>query len=485
MTNDDKRPAGGTDSFDVVVIGGGPAGYPAALRAAQNKLSVACIDEWKNRDGTAAFGGTCLNAGCIPSKALLESTELYHRLHEEFALHGIRVSGAQLDLAQMQKRKAGVVRAMTQGILALFKAAGVTPLQGHGRLLAGRQVEFTAHDGTRRTLSARHVVLASGSTPIELRSAPFQPPHIIDSWGALELDAVPKRLGVIGAGVIGLELGSVWRRLGAEVVVLEALPEFLAFADQQLAREALRHLKKQGLDIRLGAKVSGARVAGATVEVSYGDAQGEQQLRVDRLIVAVGRRPYTQELFAADSGVQLDERGFVKVDEHCRTGVEGVWAVGDCVRGPMLAHKGKEEGAMVADLIAGRYGEMNYQVIPSVIYTAPEIAWVGLTEEQVKASGREYKSGVFPFLADGRARAMEQASGFAKVIAARDDDEILGVHIVGPLAGELIAEAVLAMEYSASSEDLQRTIHAHPTLSEAVHEAALAADKRSIDSINR
>jgi dihydrolipoamide dehydrogenase len=485
MTNDDKRPAGGTDSFDVVVIGGGPAGYPAALRAAQNKLSVACIDEWKNRDGTAAFGGTCLNAGCIPSKALLESTELYHRLHEEFALHGIRVTGAQLDLAQMQKRKAGIVRTMTQGILALFKAAGVTPLQGHGRLLAGRGVEFTAHDGARRTLSARHVVLASGSAPIELRSAPFQAPHIVDSCGALELDAVPKRLGVIGAGVIGLELGSVWRRLGAEVVVLEALPQFLAFADQQLAREALRHLKKQGLDIRLGAKVSGAKVVGAAVEVSYGDAQGEQQLRVDRLIVAVGRRPYTQELFAADTGVQLDERGFVKVDEHCRTGVEGVWAIGDCVRGPMLAHKGKEEGVMVADLIAGGYGEMNYQVIPSVIYTAPEIAWVGLTEEQVKASGREYKSGVFSFLADGRARAMEQASGFAKVIAARDDDEILGVHIIGPLAGELIAEAVLAMEYSASSEDLQRTIHAHPTLSEAVHEAALAADKRSIDSINR
>ena len=485
MTNDEKRAAGPGDSFDVVVIGGGPAGYPAALRAAQNKLTVACIDEWKNHDGTAAFGGTCLNAGCIPSKALLESTELYHRLQEEFALHGIRVSGAQLDVAQMQKRKSGIVRTMTQGILALFKAAGVTPLQGHGRLLAARKVEFTAHDGARRTLSARHVVLASGSAPIELRSAPFKAPQIVDSWGALELDAVPKRLGVIGAGVIGLELGSVWRRLGAEVVVLEALPEFLAFADQQLAKEALRHLRKQGLDIRLGAKVSAATLAGGAVEVKYSDAQGEQAVRVDRLIVAVGRRPYTQDLFSADAGVQLDERGFVKVDEHCRTGTDGVWAIGDCVRGPMLAHKGKEEGVMVADLIAGSYGEMNYKVIPSVIYTAPEIAWVGLTEEQVKASGRAYKSGVFPFLASGRARAMEQASGFAKLIAARDDDEILGVHIIGPLAGELIAEAVLAMEYAASSEDLQRTIHAHPTLAEAVHEAALAADKRSIDSINR
>ena len=483
MANDDKRAPG--DAFDVIVIGAGPAGYPAAIRAAQNKLSVACIDEWKNHDGTATFGGTCLNAGCIPSKALLESTELYHRLHEEFAVHGIKVSGVALDLAQMQKRKSGVVRAMTQGIVALFKAAGVTGLQGHGRLLAGRKVEFTAHDGSRRTLSARHVVLASGSVPIELRSAPFKSPHIVDSWGALEFEAVPKRLGVIGAGVIGLELGSVWRRLGAEVVVLEALPEFLAFADQQLAREALRHFRKQGLDIRLGAKVTGATVAGGAVDVSYSDAKGEQRLSVERLVVAIGRRPYTQDLFAADTGVQLDERGFIRVDESCRTGVENVWAIGDCVRGPMLAHKGKEEGVMVADLIAGRYGEMNYKVIPAVIYTAPEIAWVGLTEEQVKASGRDYKTGTFPFLASGRARALEQAVGFAKVVAARDDDEILGVHIVGPYAGELIAEAVLAMEYSASSEDLQRTIHAHPTLSEAVHEAALAVDKRSIDSINR
>jgi dihydrolipoamide dehydrogenase len=479
----DPKSAG--DSFDVIVIGAGPAGYPAAIRAAQNKLSVACIDEWKNHDGTATFGGTCLNAGCIPSKALLESTELFHRAQEEFSVHGIKLSGIGLDLAQMQKRKSGVVRTMTQGIVALFKAAGVTGLQGHGRLLAGRKVEFTAHDGSRRTLSARHVVLASGSAPIELRSAPFKSPHIVDSWGALEFEAVPKRLGVIGAGVIGLELGSVWRRLGAEVVVLEALPDFLAFADQQLAREALRHFKKQGLDIRLGAKVSGATVAGDAVTVTYSDSKGEQKVSVDRLVVAVGRRPYTQDLFAADTGVQLDERGFVRVDDSCRTGVENVWAIGDCVRGPMLAHKGKEEGVMVADLIAGRYGEMNYKVIPAVIYTAPEIAWVGLTEEQVKASGREYKTGSFPFLASGRARALEQAVGFAKIVAARADDEILGVHIVGPYAGELIAEAVLAMEYSASSEDLQRTIHAHPTLSEAVHEAALAVDKRSIDSINR
>ncbi len=473
------------DSFDVVVIGGGPAGYPAAIRAAQNKLSVACIDEWKNRDGTMSFGGTCLNAGCIPSKALLESTELYHRAQEEFALHGIRTGGVSVDVAQLQKRKAGIVKTMTQGILALFKAAGVTPLQGHGRLLPGRKVEFTAPDGTRRELTARQVILASGSAPIELKSAPFQAPHIVDSWGALDFDSVPKRLAIIGAGIIGLELGSVWRRLGGEVTVLEALPDFLPTADQQLAKEAARHFKKLGLDIRLGAKVTGAQVTSGAVQVAYTDSKGEQTLTVDKLFVAIGRRPYTRDLLAAGTGVELDERGFIKVDHQCRTGADGVWAVGDCVRGPMLAHKGKEEGVMVADLIAGRFGEVNYKTVPSVIYTAPEIAWVGETEEQVKASGRSYKVGVFPFLASGRARAMEQAQGFAKIVAAQDDDEILGVHIIGPLAGELIAEAVLAMEYSASTEDLQRTIHAHPTLSEAVHEAALAADKRAIDSINR
>ncbi len=473
------------DSYDVVVIGGGPAGYPAAIRAAQNKLTVACIDEWKNHDGSAAFGGTCLNAGCIPSKALLESSELYHRAHEEFAAHGIRTAGVTLDLAQMQKRKTGIVKTMTQGILALFKGAGVTALQGHGRLLPGRRVEYTAHDGARRELTARHVVLASGSSPMELPSAPFNGRSIVDSWGALEFDSVPRRLGVIGAGVIGLELGSVWRRLGSEVVVLEALPDFLAIADQQLAKEALRHFRKQGLDIRLGAKVTAAAESGASVKVTYTDAKGEQSLSVDKLVVAIGRRPFTKDLLSAGTGVEVDERGFIKVDHHCKTAAEGVWAVGDVVRGPMLAHKGKEEGVMVADLIAGRYGEVNYGIVPSVIYTAPEIAWVGQTEEQVKAAGRPCKLGVFPFMASGRARAMEQAQGFAKIVAAQDTDEILGVHIVGPMAGELIAEAVLAMEYSASSEDLQRTIHAHPTLSEALHEAALAADKRAIDSINR
>ncbi len=472
--------------FDVIVIGGGPAGYPAAIRAAQNGLKAVCIDEWKNYDGSATFGGTCLNAGCIPSKALLESSELFHRAQSEFATHGIKTGTVSLDIAAMQKRKAGIVKTMTGGIVQLLKSAGVTAMQGHGKLLPNRQVEFTAHDGTKQTLSARHVVLASGSQPMPLKSAPFDGKHIVDSWGALEFESVPKRLGVIGAGVIGLELGSVWRRLGAEVVVLEAMPGFLAMADQQLSKEALKHFKKQGLDIRLGAKVTGASVKSGAVDVTYTDSSdATQSLTVDKLIVCIGRRPYTDNLLADGTGVKLDARGFIEVDEHCHTGVENVWAVGDCVRGPMLAHKGKEEGVAVADRIAGLYSHVNYDAIPSVIYTAHEIAWVGQTEEQVKASGRAYKVGSFPFLASGRARAMEASQGFAKVVVAADDDQILGVHIIGPMAGELIAEAVLAMEYSASAEDLQRTIHAHPTLSEALHEAALAADKRAIDMPNR
>jgi dihydrolipoamide dehydrogenase len=474
-----------SDAYDVVVIGAGPAGYPAAIRAGQNKLKVACVDEWQNTDGSYAFGGTCLNAGCIPSKALLESSELFQRAKDEFATHGIQIGTLTLDLGAMQKRRASVVKTMTNGINTLFKANAVVGIQGHGRLLPGNKVVVKAADGSEKTLEAKHVILASGSTPIRLRSVPHDGKYIVDSWNALEFDAVPKRLGVIGAGVIGLELGSVWRRLGSEVVVLEALEQFLPMVDQTIAKEAQRHFKKQGLDIKLGAKVLSAAVSGAAVDVVYTDAQGEHSLQVDKLIVAVGRRPFTEGLLAEGSGVQLDERGFIKVDEHCRTSAPNVWAVGDVVRGPMLAHKGKEEGVMVADLIAGHYGEVNYNVIPSVIYTQPEIAWVGQTEEQVKASGRPYKTGAFPFAASGRARAMEAGAGMAKIVSAKDDDEVLGVHVIGPMAGELISEAVLAMEYSASTEDIQRTIHAHPTLSEAIHEAALAVDKKAIDGLNR
>lgn len=472
-------------SFDLVVIGAGPAGYIAAIRAAQHGMSVACIDEWQNRDGKYAFGGTCLNAGCIPSKAMLESSELFHRAEHEFKKHGITAGDLAVDVGQMQKRRAGIVRQLTGGIAGLFKANKVEGLVGHGKLLAGKKVEFTPADGDVEILDATNVILAPGSVPIELPFAPFDGETIIDSWDALELDAVPERLGVIGAGVIGLELGSVWARLGAAVTILEAMDDFLFMADRDVADTAAKEFKKQGLDIRLGAKVTAAKAGKKGVKVDYEDKSGAQSIEVDKLIVAVGRRPFTDGLLAEDSGIQLDDRGFIVVDDECRTRVKGVYAVGDAVRGPMLAHKGSEEGVMTADLIAGEIAEVNYDVIPSVLYTAPEIAWVGKTEAEVKESGRPYKTGSFPFAANGRAKALEQTSGMVKVIAAADDDEILGVHIVGPMAGELIAEAVLALEFSASTEDIQRTIHAHPSLSEALHEAALAADKRALNYMNR
>jgi dihydrolipoamide dehydrogenase len=470
--------------FDVVVIGAGPGGYIAAIRAAQHGMSVACIDEWKNRDGKYAFGGTCLNAGCIPSKAMLESSELYHRAAHEFKKHGIKTGKLGLDVAAMQKRRAGIVRQLTGGIAGLFKANKVEGLVGHGKLLAGKKVEFTPVDGDPEVLEARNVILASGSVPIELPFAPFDGETIIDSWDALELEAVPERLGVIGAGVIGLELGSVWSRLGSDVTILEAMDDFLFMADRDVANTAARDFKKQGIDIRLGAKVTAAKAGKKGVKVEYEDKDGSHVVEVDKLIVAVGRKPFTEGLLAEDAGIQLDDRGFIVVDDECRTRVKGVFAVGDSVRGPMLAHKSSEEGVMAADLIAGEIAEVNYNVIPSVIYTAPEIAWVGKTEAEVKESGRPYKKGSFPFAASGRAKAMEQTSGMVKIISAEDDDEVLGVHIVGPMAGELISEAVLALEFSASTEDIQRTIHAHPSLAEAVHEAALAVDKRALNYMN-
>ena len=474
-----------SEPYDVVVIGAGPAGYIAAIRAAQHGMRVACIDEWQNRDGKYAFGGTCLNAGCIPSKALLESSELFHRAQHEFAKHGIVAGEVSLDLAAMQKRRASIVRQLTGGIGGLFKANKVDGLVGHGRLLAERKVEFTAADGKSQVLAPRHVILASGSAPIELPIAPFDGESIIDSWDALELEAVPARLGVVGAGVIGLELGSVWSRLGSSVTIVEAMDDFLFMVDRDIAAAAWKDFKQHGLDIRLGAKLTGAKAGKKGVTVDFENSSGRQSLEVDKLIVAVGRRPYTEGLLADDSGIQLDERGFIVVDDECRTKVKGVYAIGDCVRGPMLAHKGSEEGVMVADLIVGETAEVNYRAIPSVIYTAPEIAWVGQTEADVQKSGRPYKTGSFPSLASGRAKAMEQTSGLVKIVSAEDDDEILGVHIVGPMAGELIAEAVLAIEFAASTEDLQRTIHAHPSLAEAVHEAALAVDKRALNYMNR
>ena len=472
-------------AYDVAVIGGGPAGYPAAIRAAQNGLRAVCVDEWRNRDGSQAFGGTCLNAGCIPSKALLESSELYHRAASEFKAHGIAVSDLSMNVGTMQSRKERIVRQLTRGIETLFKSNAVKGIRGHGRLLGNGRVEITDPDGEVAEISAAHAIIATGSTPVELSVAPFDGDRIVDSWGALEFDSVPGRLGVVGAGVVGLELGSVWQRLGASVVVLEALDDFLCMADEQIAKDALRHFRRQGLDIRLGANVRRAAVEGDSVHVDYERAGADEQLEVDRLIVCVGRRPFTADLLAGESGVELDDRGFVKVDEQCRTTAPRIWAVGDVVRGPMLAHKGTEEGIMVADLIAGKLAEVNYDAIPSVIYTAPEIAWVGKTEAELRDNGIAYKVGTFAFAANGRAKGMEQTAGMVKLICAEEDDELLGVHIVGPVAGELIAEAVLAMEFCASGEDLQRTIHAHPTLTEAIHEAALAADNRAIHAINR
>ena len=472
-------------SFDVVVIGAGPAGYIAALRAAQHGMSVACIDEWQNRDGKYAFGGTCLNAGCIPSKALLESSELFHRAGHEFKKHGISVSAPEIDVAQMQKRKQGIVRQLTGGIAGLFKAGKVEGLVGHGRLMASRKVELTPADGDVEIIDAKHVILASGSEPIELPMAPFDGDKIVDSWGALDFDAVPGTLGVVGGGVIGLELGSVWARLGAKVEVIEALDDFLFMADRDVAKEAARQFKQQGLTIHLGAKLTGAKATAKGVNVEYESKDGKQKASYERLVIAVGRRPFTKGLLADDAGVTLDDRGFIVVDDECRTSVRGVYAIGDCVRGPMLAHKGSEEGVMAADLIAGEIAEFNYDVIPSVIYTAPEIAWVGKTEQEVKASGRAYKTGSFPFAASGRAKAMEQTGGMVKMISAKDDDELLGVHIIGPMAGELIGEVVLAMEFQASTEDIQRTIHAHPSLAEAIHEASLAVDKRALNFPNK
>ncbi len=472
------------EKFDVVVIGGGPAGYVAAIRAAQLGLKTACVDAFVGKDGKPALGGTCLNVGCIPSKALLDSSKQFHNLTHSFADHGISAKDATIDVKAMIGRKDKIVKQFTGGITMLFKGNKVTPYAGFGKLLPDRQVEITGHDGAKQVIAGTNVILAAGSKPIELPFAKFDGKLIVDNAGALDFDATPKRLGVIGAGVIGLELGSVWKRLGAEVTVLEALPEFLAAADADIAKAAAREFKKQGLDIRLRAKLGKAEIKKNEVHLTYTDAKGENTLVVDKLLVAVGRRAATEGLLADGTGVKLDERGRVQVDGHCWTGVEGVWAVGDCVRGPMLAHKGSEEGIAVAEIIAGKPGHVNLDTVPWVIYTEPEIAWVGKTEAQLKAENIPYKTGNFPFAAIGRAVAMNETAGMVKVIAHAETDRLLGVHMVGACVSELIAEAVVAMEFHGSAEDLARICHAHPTLSEAVHEAALAVDKRAIHKAN-
>jgi dihydrolipoamide dehydrogenase len=477
-----------SDKYDVAVIGAGPAGYVAAIRCAQLGFNTVCVDDFKDGDGNPVLGGTCLNVGCIPSKALLDSSEQYHRVKHEFGIHGIHVKGASIDIGEMLARKDKIVKSLTGGIRQLFKANGIEAVHGRGSLVkhsAEGSVIEVDNDGNKQSMEARHVIIACGSVPIDIPVAPVDGKHIVDSTGALEFTAVPKRLGVIGAGVIGLELGSVWGRLGAEVTILEALDVFLPAVDKQIARDAQRKFKEQELNINLGCKVTGATTKKNGVTVTYEDKDGEHAVDFDRLIVCVGRRPNTDGIAGDNVGLELDERGFVQVDDQCRTNLDNVYAVGDAVRGPMLAHKGSEEGVAVAELIAGGEFHINYDVIPWVIYTWPEIAWAGKTEEQLKEEGVDYRAGSFPFAAAGRALAMnEGGSGRVKILADAETDRILGAHVVGPYASELIAEAVVTMEFEGSSEDLARIVHAHPTLSEAVHEAALAVDKRAIHKAN-
>ena len=474
--------------YDVLVIGAGPGGYVAAIKAAQLGLKTACVEKWIDDQDKPVYGGTCLNVGCIPSKALLDSSHKYHEASHDFDVHGIKISKVGMDVPAMISRKEKVVKQLTGGIAGLFRANKVTGISGTGKLLKDKKVEVTAHDGKTQTLSADNIILAAGSVPIEIPPTPVDQDVIVDSTGALEFQEVPKRLGVIGAGVIGLELGSVWSRLGSEVIVLEAVDSFLPMVDQQIAKEAKKILTRQGLDIRLGAKVTGSTLKKGKakgVSVTYEDKEGEKKEDFDKLIVCVGRRPFTEALLSDDCGVEKDERGFIKVDDHCATSVPGVYAVGDIVRGPMLAHKGSEEGVMVAENIAGHKASMNYELIPSVIYTHPEIAAVGKTEEQLKADGIQYNVGIFPFAASGRALAANDSEGMVKILADKTTDKVLGCHIIGPSAADLAQTVVVAMEFSTSAEDIGLTVFSHPALCEAVHEAALAVNGNAIHIANR
>ena len=470
--------------FDVIVVGGGPGGYIAAIRAAQLGMSVACIDEWKNGNGGPAPGGTCTNVGCIPSKALLQSSEHFDQANHHFADHGIAVKGVSMDVAKMVARKDTVVKQNNDGILYLLKKNKVTFFHGRGSFVKAVEggYELNVEGSTQESLVGKQIILATGSNARALPGTPFDEEMILSNDGALRMGAVPKKLGLIGSGVIGLEMGSVWRRLGSEVTILEGLPTFLGSVDEQIAKEAHKAFVKQGLKIELGVKVGEIKTGKKGVTVAWTNAKGEAQtLDVDKLIISIGRVPNTVGLNSENVGLQLDDRGAIVVDDQCRTNLSGVWAVGDVVRGPMLAHKAEEEGVAVAERIAGQHGHVNFNTIPWVIYTSPEIAWVGQTEQQLKAEGRAYKAGTFPFLANGRARALGDTTGMVKMLADATTDEILGVHIVGPMASELIAECVVAMEFRASSEDLARICHAHPSLSEATKEAALAVDKRTLN----
>ena len=469
------------DFYDVIVIGGGPGGYIAAIRAAQLGLKTACVDDWRGADSKPALGGTCTNVGCIPSKALLQSSENFEQAGHHFADHGVKIKGLELDLAQMLRRKDRVVKASNDGVLYLFKKNKIVFFHGSGSFVkAGSDGYELAVE--KQTLNAKTVIVATGSNPRALPGADFDEKLILSNAGALALQEVPRRLGVIGAGVIGLEMGSVWRRLGSEVTILEALPGFLGAADEQLAKEAARIFAKQGLKIELGVQISKVSQSKKSVTVQYtaGD-NSSKTLECDRLIVSIGRVANTGRLNGEAVGLKLDPRGFVAVDEDCRTNLPNVWAIGDVVRGPMLAHKAEEEGVAVAERIVGQRPHVDFNTVPWVIYTTPEIAWVGKTEQQLKAEGVEYRAGTFPFSANARARALGDTSGLVKFVAHADTDEILGVHVIGPFAGELIAEAVVAMEFRASSEDLGMICHAHPSLSEAMKDAALAVDKRALN----
>ena len=474
-----------SNPFDVIVIGSGPAGYVCAIRCAQLGLSTAVVEQNVNEQAQPLLGGTCLNVGCIPSKALLDSSHRYADAAGHLSDHGIGVEGVSLDVAGMMARKEKIVSQLTGGVSGLLKANGVTVITGSAVLLAGRQVEVTDASGEKSTHTADNIVLAAGSEPAAIPPAPVDGDRVVDSTGALCFEAVPERLGVIGAGVIGLELGSVWSRLGADVVMLEAMDQFLPNMDEQIAAESAKIFIKQGLDIRLGARVTDVAVNGDNVSVAYTQGDSSETLEFDRLIVAVGRTPRTEKLFAADSGVTVDERGFVFVNDYCATEAPGVWAVGDIVRGPMLAHKGSEEGVMVAERIHGKAAQLNYDVIPSIIYTHPEVAAVGKTEQDLKAEGVEYKAGSFPFAAIGRAMASGETEGLVKILSDADSDQILGAHVVGPSAADLVQQIVIAIEMAASTEDLQLMVFGHPTMSEAVHEAALSVDGRAIHMVNR
>ena len=474
-----------SNPFDVIVIGSGPAGYVCAIRCAQLGLTTAVVEQNVNEQAQPLLGGTCLNVGCIPSKALLDSSHRYAEAAGHLSDHGIGVDGVSLDVAGMMARKDKIVSQLTGGVSGLLKANGVSVITGSAVLLAGRQVEVTDASGEKSTHTADNIVLAAGSEPAAIPPAPVDGDRVVDSTGALCFEAVPERLGVIGAGVIGLELGSVWARLGANVIMLEAMDQFLPNMDEQIATESAKIFAKQGLDIRLGARVTDVAVSSDAVSVTYTQNDSSETVEFDRLIVAVGRTPRTEKLFAADSGVTVDERGFVFVNDYCATEAPCVWAVGDIVRGPMLAHKGSEEGVMVAERIHGKAAQLNYDVIPSIIYTHPEVAAVGKTEQDLKAEGVDYKVGSFPFAAIGRAMASGETDGMVKILSDADSDQILGAHVVGPSAADLVQQIVIAIEMAASTEDLQLMVFGHPTMSEAVHEAALAVDGRAIHMVNR